>query len=92
MVAGCGDTDLVITGGAAWYRVHSVRATASSLAHAPYGNYSLLTTHHPPLTTHHPPLTTHHSTFTLNQVSNIIKQFKLSCSKTQAQFATLQVP
>ena len=25
------------------------------------------------------------------KVSNIIKQFKLSCSKTQAQFATLQV-
>ena len=25
------------------------------------------------------------------QVSNIIKQFKLSCSKTQAQFATMQV-
>ena len=26
MVEGCEDTDLVITGGAAWYRVHSVRA------------------------------------------------------------------
>ena len=25
------------------------------------------------------------------KVSNIIKQFKLSCSKTQAQFATMQV-
>ena len=27
----------------------------------------------------------------LAQVSNIIKQFKLSCSKTQAHFATMQV-